>query len=422
MIFQCVSLFVGVANVPLLLHYLSSDEFVAWIVIATLGALTIQLEQGLLVIATRRVAWQWHGEDVEATQRELARVRSTFHRFSASVLVCLGGVGLFYFSLWANMALPPHWELAWALFVSAYAINYWFGHNNVVLLAMEATHTFNMVNSCTRLLNLALGFLFLSLGLSILGLALSFFLSVVVSVLMHARNARRQLAVARGKHDTSDRPAHSHRPEWQGLGFSLYTLSNFLVYRGAFLLLPLLPHNFQLDSYGLALQLVAIVYAVSVIPAQVWLGQLVTAVSSRSLHRVASHLGKSLAFAAGVFLLLFGLALGVAGPALSLLGSDVSLPPAADLALVFSAFFIESLIFLLVNVLLLLGRQRYLYGYSAGVLFIVSLCCAYALFLDPDVGVRVFLILPMLFQGLVALPGAVVVLTFALARLGTRGS
>ena len=49
MIFQCVSLFVGVANVPLLLHYLSSDEFVAWIVIATLGALTIQLEQGLAV-------------------------------------------------------------------------------------------------------------------------------------------------------------------------------------------------------------------------------------------------------------------------------------------------------------------------------------------------------------------------------------
>lgn len=415
--FQGMSLFVGVASVPLLLFFLSNDDFLAWILISTFGALTIQIEQGIQIVAARRLARLWHSANRVLFLEELELIRGTYRKFALSVFFGLGSAGFLYFWLFAELSPSPIWPYAWVAFILSYGLNYLFGYNTVVLLATENTVHLNLTSTLTRGINFVLTFYLLWQGLSILGLSLSFLASVGLSITLLRRRANEQIE------KFSDRPPlHSQRETSvkrsdraaSTVANMAYTLSNFFLYKGAFLVFPLLPGASDISGYGLSLQLVAIVYAVSIIPTQVWLDRLVHAVLQGDVNRVRSNLLISLAFGAVVFTAFFLAIVVLARPALVLIGSDVELPSNALIGLIFLAFGIESIIFMLVNLLLILEETRVLWRYIVGVWIALTVSCATQI-VAPAIGITtVFLLVPMLIQAFTTLP---VVLWHAMARV-----
>jgi len=405
--FQGVSLFVGVASVPVLLVFLSAEDFVAWILIATFGALTIQIEQGIQVVASRRLARHWHSGDTSEFSKELVDIQCNFQRFSLAVFFGLGTIGFLYFGALADLDLSPNWPYAWFFFILSYSLNYWFGYNNAILLATESTSYFNLTNALTRSVNFVLTLLLLWQGLSILGLALSFLAAVCLSVLIQRRKARVQIAAMKYRLPTAAIPARGGPEPRPTVAYTVYTLSNFFLYKGAFLAFPLLPGSHDIASYGLALQLVAILYAISIIPTQVWLHRLVTAFLDRDRRGVTQNLSASLAFCFAVFAACFLAVVLLARPVLGLIGSEVDLPSNAVIGVIFLCFLVEAVIFLFVNLLLVFGETRFLWHYTLKVWIVLALCCIIQN-LFPTMGIAVvFLLVPLTVQTLTTLPVAI---------------
>jgi hypothetical protein len=408
--FHSISLFVGVASVPVLLIFLSDDDFLAWIIIATFGALTIQVEQGIQIVSVRRLARLWHAADEEQFFEELAIIQRSFRRFSLAVIFVLGATGFIYFGVLADLTMSQIWPLAWAAFILSYGLNYWFGYNSAILLASDCTAYFNLTNAFTRGVNFLLTVFLLWNGLSILGLALSFLASVSLSVMLLRKQAKIQMAKVAARdplpiHTTSsDADKKKRRPTTLYTG---YTVSNFFLYKGAFLVFPLFPGAHEIADYGLALQLVAIVYAISIIPTQVWLNRLVQAVLEHDIVRVRNNLLVSLGFGFTVFAVGFLAVVVIARPMLELIGSQVTLPTNQLIGLLFLGLMIEAAIFILINLLLILERTRVLWQYIFSVWIVLTVCCLTQLS-HPAIGITtVFLLVPVLSQTFMTLPVAI---------------
>ena len=393
-----------------MLIFLSDDDFVAWIIIATFGALTIQIEQGIQIVAARRLARHWQLADEALFFEELAIIQCSFRRFSLAVLFGLGATGFIYFGALADLAMSSNWPFAWSAFILSYSLNYWFGYNSAILLATNCTAYFNLINALTRGVNFLFTVLLLSKGLAILGLALSFLASVSLSVTLLRMQAKKRIAMVAGREPlpakavTFETDRDKSRPTTLYTG---YTVSNFLLYKGAFLMFPLLPGSQEIADYGLALQLVAIVYAISIIPTQVWLNRLVQAVLDQDIVRVWNNLLASLGFGFTVFATCFIAVLIMARPALGLIGSEVTLPTNQLIGLLFLGFMIEAAIFMLVNLLLILERPRFLWRYISGVWIILTVCCL-AQLSNPAMGITtVFLLVPLFIQAFTMLPLAI---------------
>ena len=402
LIFQGVSVFVGVASVLIFLIFLNQDEFLCWILITTFGALTIQIEQGIQIVAARKLARPWHRCDIHRYYQELALARRNYRRFSLAVFCILGSAGFLYFSLLAQLPLDRHWPLTWILFVLAYVLNYWFGHNSAILLSSNRTASFNLVNALTRSFNFFLTVVFLWMGLSILGLVLSFFISVCLSVTLHRRRALQQIKLLKTLSTPEVLPEASI--SGQTLPYTIYTISNFMLYKGAFLLFPLFANTGNISNYGLALQLVTIVYTISIIPTQIWMNSLVEAVLARDGAKIKRNTAMSLGFGISIFTIFFTLTVFLAEPVLHMLGSDVSLPLGGILGLIFLAFAVESVIFTIANALLIMQDLRFLRHYIFGVITLLSTCVISQLIWNTANVALIFLMIPLAAQSITTLP------------------
>ena len=402
LIFQGVSVFVGVASVLVFLIFLNQDEFLCWILITTFGALTIQIEQGIQIVAARKLARPWHNHDVHKYYQELALARRNYRRLSLTVFFILGSAGFLYFPLLTELPLDQHWQLTWILFVLAYVLNYWFGHNSAILLSSNCTASFNLVNALTRSLNFFLTVIFLWMGLSILGLALSFFISVCLSVTLHRRRALQQIKLL--KTLSTPEVLSGTSISGQTLPYTIYTISNFMLYKGAFLLFPLFANAGKISDYGLALQLVTIVYTISIIPTQIWMNSLMEAVLARDGAKIRLNTVMSLGFGISIFTIFFILTIFLAEPVLHMLGSDVSLPLSGILGLIFLAFAVESIIFAIVNVLLIMQDLRFLRHYIFCVIALLSVCVISQLIWDTANVALIFITIPLAVQSIMTLP------------------
>lgn len=408
LLFQAVSLLVGVASVPVLLIFLSDRDFLAWILIATFGACTIQIEQGIQIVAARRLGLFWHCQDSKNFLSELEKARRRFRVFSLFVIVGLGAIGFFYFGLLIDVPLSSDWPIVWCLFILTYGMNYWFGSNSVILLATANTSQFNLTNAFTRSVNLVLTIIFLEKGFSLLGLALSFFISVNLSVFLLRRWANQVVTAIDKRTFSVKRENKLNKDSHHTVIYTFFTLSNFFVYKGTFLIIPMFISSSQISVYGLSLQLVAIVYTIAIVPTQVWLSKLMTAVLDKDKHRVFLQIVYSLLFGLLIFSASFSFLHFFGNAALNLIGSSVALPPSWILALIFLAFAIESIIFILVNLLIILNVTKFLWKYFACVwgAFATSVLIAQFWENATDI-VFPFLVLPLIIQTFIALPTAV---------------
>ena len=135
------------------------------------------------------------------------------------------------------------------------------------------------------------------------------------------------------------------------------------------------------------------------------------------MRRIWQNLWISLGFVAVVFALFLGATIILGRIALDMLGSDVSLPENGVLGLMFLALMIEAVIFVIVNLLLILGEIRFLRQYVVSVAVVLAACCAIQMTQGGTGVVLVFLLVPMAVQALVSLPFAIRAMRQGVTRL-----
>lgn len=376
LLFQLVSLVASVAMVPLLLRFVGAEEYLLWAVFTTIGGLTLQLEAAIQTLMVRRVALRFAAADLAGLRAEEGRARGAFLRLSLLVfVVVIPGGWLYMQHVASGTGSAVAWPPAWLAFGFAYGLNYLFGPNNVLLLGTARTDSFYRIGTLSRILNISLAFAALWAGFGLLGMSAAFLLSVVVNTVSISIIAARVRRGAGEGYDSGPAggPALAGRAaliaEDAGLGrYTFFTLSAYLLYRGAFLLIVGSLDAPDAAAYGLALQAFAILGSIAVIPLHIRLHVLAKALHDGDYATETQELVRAVGFA--VLAMAGGLAavVLVGPPVLALISSNVGLPPLTTLALMAAAFLVEALIMVFANLLILRRDLGFVTGYALLVL------------------------------------------------------
>jgi len=178
-IYQVINLIVGILMVPILLRYLDAQEYILWAIFTTFGGITLQFESAIQVVTVREIAREYNSGVIYLMREAVKRARLAYFVLSGVVLTLFAGIGLIYLNFIVGKRIGNQWNEEWLIFISAYALNYFFGKNNSLLLGMKQIAPYNYINSFTRVLNLILIYFFLRAGFSIMGITISFTIAVL---------------------------------------------------------------------------------------------------------------------------------------------------------------------------------------------------------------------------------------------------
>jgi len=278
---------------------------------------------------------------------------------AVAVLGPLLAVGLVYLHHVATRMLGAHATREWFVFTSAYALNYYLGVNNSILLGMDEVARYSNITSLTRTVNFVCTYLLLRAGLAIMGICLSFALAVAIGCLIMLRAARQRVARYDASSDSGPRTEATFRHVGSSriVGYTLYTLCSFALYRGGLLIATSVLPKEVVAAYGLSLQASALMSTLALVPLQVWLSKLVRAISTGSQRDVIRQLASILAAANGVFTVGSAVLVSCGNILLRLVHSKVLFTGKLSLALVCVGFLVELNILLLAN--FLVTRRNY---------------------------------------------------------------
>jgi len=410
---QGINLIVTVLMVPLLLRHLTLPEYVLWTLFTTIGAVTLQFESAIQNASTRRLATSFVRGNSQEIIATISAVKVAYRKLAFVVACPIGVGGLYYLSYISGGITGPNITWAWLVFVGTYAVNYWFGVNNSILLGAGNVVSFNAVTSVTRVINIVSTYAMFRLGLTVLGICFSFSLSVAVgSATMRRLAARAVSSVIAGS-----RRSDSAEPDFRNAvsipRYVLYTMSSFALYRGLFLIVATVFPKTLVGAYGLTLQAVTLIAGIALVPLQVWLNDLVRAIVSGNKRAMteelrASVIAVNLIFVTG--LLLFGL---TGNWLLAVVSSKVQLVTWELRVLVFAAFLVEVNIFVLVNFLVTMRCKKFLViclGSAA-----LSMICEVIVARIAGASIVAMVAVPLIVQSCICLPRLFILVSRELA-------
>jgi hypothetical protein len=361
---QAINLVVGLLMVPMLLRYLSLSEYILWSIFTAFGGVTLQIESSIQVISVRELARQYHAGDAAGMQRAVQRARKAYRMLSAGVLVPFFATGALYLAFFASDKIDGRWAPEWLVFTVAYAMNYFFGANNSILLALDRVYVYNYVNSFTRALNFIGMLVLLKAGFAVLGLSTSFALSVLVGCMIIATVARRTLRAGM-TNGTASSPARAATSPARGTAaadlvqYTVFTFFAYALYKGGVLVATAFFPKELVGPYSLTLQAFTMLSALALVPIQIWLASLVRALVANDREGVIRELSRTFLYTNLVFVVGTGGLLLFGNTLLRHLGAHVILPGSADLLVVAAAFLVEVNLFVLVNLLVTKGRYEF---------------------------------------------------------------
>lgn len=400
---QTINLMVSILLVPVLLRYLDVNDYILWSIFTTLGAITLQFESAIQNASIRDIAREFHSENRAALSAAIRRTRLAYRTLAGVVFLPVGAAGLLYLDRVASVSLGKHAYTEWMLFVAAYTTNYLFGANNSILLGMGRVERFNNTTSLTRVLNFLLTYLLLRSGLSIMGVCVSFGCSVAAGCTMMATAARRLL-----------RECEAHGPDWAVDGppqrvdvsnivrYVLYSTASFALYRGGLLVATRVLPKAVVADYSLLLQAYGILSLLALVPLQVWLRRLTSAIASGNRAAIRRELAVSIVAANAIFIAGSAALVWLGNPLLAMIGSKVTLSSDGNVVLLGFAFLIELNIAVLVNFLVTANNYGFLRTYLTT--SIAGIVCMIALPIALPGSVIALVAVPLGLQGLVCLP------------------
>jgi len=356
---QAINLLVSILMVPLLLKFLGLGEYILWAIFTTFGGITLQIESSIQALSVREIAKQYQAGNQEGMRYAIKRARRAYRMLSLGVLIPFTTLGLVYLSYVADHKISQHWKFEWLIFAATYALNYYFGVNSSVLLALGKVSALNHVQALTRLANFLITFALLWEGLSVMGVCLSFAISVLASCALIAYTARSALLDHRSSPliATPIQNSTNHAHAYDIARHTLFTFAAFALYKGSVLVAASFFTKEAVGAYSLTLQAFTMLTTLALVPIQVWLSRLVNAILMDNTVGLTRELARTIVFTNLMFVAGTAVLLLLGNQLLALIGSSVTLPQPGALLLVGGAFLIEMNLLVLIN--LLVTKRRY---------------------------------------------------------------
>jgi hypothetical protein len=371
-LYQCVNVVAGVILLALLLRFFSKDAFLEWSLFTTIGGFTIQLESSLSTVCSRFLVRVHHRGGSRALSVSIAQCKRWYLAFAVLVFLGLCVGGFFYFSTAAKAGFTGSWMLEWMVFSTSYLVTYLFAYNCCVLIASERITTYAIINVTTRLLNVALSSIFILSGLRVLGLCVSLLLSAAVGAFAMRWAGSRAIAAEWRRHpEDSAQGTGEEKLEIDHVGRNIAFIGMaYFLYRAGLLIDAGSSFDASVQaSYGLLLQILALIMALSSVPINMLVAPLQRAVLAADPGQIVREMARLAVYANIVFVTAL-LGLLILGPALSHgISARAALPGALDMAMLGFGFFLELNILLLVNVAIGARSYRFvpLYAVSAAI-------------------------------------------------------
>lgn len=310
--------------------YLGEESYILWALWLSIAGCLLQFEAGVQNLGIRKISRQFHTSGVVSAPE-------TFKWYlglaAGTILVFLVFFVLFSRS---DRVSTTSDQIGFWVFAFTYLINFLFGINNCVLLGAGDLGSFYQSLSISRIAHFLSSWLFLHLSLGILGLSVSFLLSVLVGVSLIGWHASK-------RRNTCAEPAKFEPPEDSRGGFFrfvVFSLMAFWIYRGVILCLVSIGiEGPGLGDYLFTINLLSMAAVIATVPFQVRLPVLVKLIfqgnrKSKELAKLLTvSIGLFLSFSVGLFLFATGLQ--------RVSGATFGLVDAPDFALVTTVLSIE---------------------------------------------------------------------------------
>ena len=222
--------------VPLLLKYLDLSEYILWGIFTTFGGITLQIENSIQILSVREISREYHTGNSEAFRQVVRRAKKAYSLLAAGVAGPFLVTVFLYLSYVAGEKVSAHWGIEWILFAATFSLNYYFGANNSILLAVEKVEIYNHINTLTRVLYFVGTLLMLMAGFSVIGVCISFSAasSVAVGCTLIAIVARRSLQenISSGHIRVSVENHIARTSGYDIARYTLFTFAAFALYRG----------------------------------------------------------------------------------------------------------------------------------------------------------------------------------------------
>lgn len=359
---QGLSIASGLLLLPVILHYLPTEEVGLWFVFMSLAGLAQLLELGFQPTIARNVAYVYAGAqklsangciantdnspmNIELLQQLFAAAKKIYWRVSLGVLAVLVVIG----SAYITTIIPQKMSLmqiilAWLAFASGYVINFYYGYFNGFLQGRGSVTESNKIIVASRVTMIILGCLFLVSGMGLIGLGIASLLSSVINRLLAGKffwNKERAETAELAKVKV-----YAHNPlisiiwpnarklGWVNLGAFLITRANVLI-ATSFLGLV------EAASYGLTFQILTTFASLSTVVLNLKMPRISADQVSGRNNKILKNFGQSLVSGWLVFIICAGVLIVFGSVVLAMIGSKTHLLDTNLLALLSIIMFFE---------------------------------------------------------------------------------
>ena len=343
-IYQAVSLLVSLALLPIYLHFLSLEDYSAWMVFTYSALLAGQMHASIQNIWARRISMNIvEGDDPRATIRACRSDYIILFLLSCSFIT--GFISLYFIAIQRINYIFP-----FILFMVSFCYVFIFTHQFVTLLAQARLKIFYLILSTARLTQLVTSLALFMIGANLYsGIAAVAFASFLGILLIQRFN---EFPLTRGaifiKHS-------------QNLASYFIAPLSYSLYFGCFLIFSTYQNDAEIVNFGLFFQCFLLLYAVSIMPSQILVKKMSEyVVSSENMRFIIALQILSSASVYAFGLLAIALSLNMINFLLnSILELDIILKFNIFVILLYSVIFFELIINIMSNYKITLNDTSY---------------------------------------------------------------
>ena len=299
-----------------MISLLSPLEYSIWVAFTIFGSLGLQLEAVVSQSSIRSISLlHFKGDNENLFQiSSIAWRKLSILAYILTPIIFLVGL-IYFYNLYKYESIEiSKLVIAWSIFIATYILNYTFSVNGMILQARDQINSFNYINSASRVTQLILSILFLYFGASILGLSLSFLISVMLGIVL-IRSKLKILNFHKSIKDLRNKPeiniSLNEYYDFLIKNYFVFVFFTFLLIKGSYLIISPTLNSSTGSAYSLSLQIGIVLSTFSLIAAnQVFIPRISSAIISKNRKKINSILKicfifQNLSYFFGAFLIFF---------------------------------------------------------------------------------------------------------------------
>jgi len=356
---QFLRIGLGLLMLPVVMHYMTSEEVGLWFIFITVAGLAQLLELGFQPTLARNVAYIYSGaqelsafglggQDSGELNRELladlvCAAQWIYRRITLLVAIALwGGGSLYIFSVLPKTVDEFEVISGWVAFSAGMIINFYYAYLNALLQGRGDITLGNKVIVLAQLVSISMGAFLVFLGFGLQGLGLASLLSAILGRVMV------YYYVYSSRDEMKDLVSSNHRKKefisilwYNSWRFGLVMLGVFLIWRANILIAASCLGVVEAGSYALAIQLFFLVHSIATVPFQTALPGLNALRSQNEMGLLYSRFTPLLFAAILILCLGSGVILFFGNDVLEMIGSNTFLPNGFVLLIMSIVFILE---------------------------------------------------------------------------------